>query len=295
MVFQKLSPHETYFLPSTTKIDSFTVENNKNVKFTIVDFPGDAPFEASQIQQILKSAGAIIYVFDAQMGEVEESCSRFREIISEANQVNSGIYYEVFLHKVDSDTYTNDDQRMDMQNEFQTELKRELKDAGLNVNVSYYLTSIYDHTVFDALSKVVQKLFPFVEYIIAMLDSLHTSCGVEKAFIFDIISKIFIATDSSPVDIAHYEICSELIDVLIDMSCIYGKGNLKFDEDSSTTIKLKKGDDENSVNTYLYLKEVDEYLALVCLIGEDEFQKKHLINYNIDLLKKSLQELFNKA
>jgi Ras-related GTP-binding protein C/D len=39
-----------------------------------------------------------------------------------------------------------------------------------------------------------------------------------------------------------YEICSELIDVLIDVTCIYGtdeKGeNLTFDEKSSACIKL---------------------------------------------------------
>jgi len=81
------------------------------------------------------------------------------------------------------------------------------------------------------------------------------------------------------------------------MSCIYGKDSLKFDEESSTTIKLKKGDnsDDDSGSTYLYLKEVDEYLVLVCLIGEEEFQKKHLINYNINLLKESLKEIFAKA
>ena len=174
---------------------------------------------------------------------------------------------------------------MDVYNEYQREIQRELKDADLNVNVSFYLTSIYDHSIFDALSKVVQKLIPFVEHIISMLDSLNNAWGIEKSFIFDIISKIYIATDSSPLDIAHYEICSELIDVLIDMSCIYGKDSLKFDEESSTTIKLKKGDEEDSANTYLYLKEIDEYLVLVCLIGEEEFGKKHLINYNINLLK----------
>jgi Ras-related GTP-binding protein C/D len=294
VVFQKLSPHESFFLPATNKIDTFTVENNKNVKFTINDFPGDKTFDAVADRAILEKAGAIIYVFDAQIGELEDSCVKLRDIIAEATKVNKNIYYEVFIHKVDSDMYTTDDQRTDVYNEFQREIRRELKDENINVNISFYMTSIYDHSVFDALSKIVQKLFPFVEHLIAMLDSLHSSCGVEKAFIFDIVSKIFIATDSSPVDIAHYEICSELIDVLIDMSCIYGKDNLKFDEDSSTTIKLKRGDDEESGHTYLYLKEVDDYLALVCLIGEEEFQKKHLINYNINLFKESLQEIFAK-
>mmetsp|Transcript_3910 Transcript_3910/g.4771 ORF Transcript_3910/g.4771 Transcript_3910/m.4771 type:complete len:194 (+) Transcript_3910:3-584(+) len=175
VVFQKLSPHETYFLPATNKVDTFLVENNKNIRFNINDFPGDKRFDSHNDKAILEKAGAIIYVFDAQMGELEESCSKLREIVSEAYKVNKNIYYEVFIHKVESDLYTTDDQRMDVYNEYQREIMRELKDADLNVNVSFYLTSIYDHSVFDALSKVVQKLFPFVEYIVSMLDSLHTA------------------------------------------------------------------------------------------------------------------------
>ena len=45
---------------------------------------------------------------------------------------------------------------------------------------------------------------------------------MEKAFLFDIISKLYIATDSAPVDIANFAICSEMIDVFIDISYIYG-------------------------------------------------------------------------
>ena len=39
----------------------------------------------------------------------------------------------------------------------------------------------------------------------------------------------------------HYEICSELIDVLIDVTCIYGyddDNGSKFDKKSSSIIKL---------------------------------------------------------
>jgi len=294
VIFQKLSPHESFFLPATTKVESFPVENNKNIRFTINDFPGDKTFDAKADKALLERTGAIIYVFDSQTGELEESCNKLIQIISVANEVNKSIYYEVFIHKADSDMYQTDEQRADLYNEIQRDIRRELKDADINVNISFHLTSIYDHSIFDSLSKIVQKLFPFVEYIIDMLDSLHTSWGVEKAFIFDIVTKIFIATDSSPVDVAHYEICSELIDVLIDMSCIYGNDGLKFNEDSSTSIKLKKGEDDESSNTYLYLKEVGDSLALVCLISEEDFQNKHVINYNINLLKESLQEIFDK-
>lgn len=47
-------------------------------------------------------------------------------------------------------------------------------------------------------------------------------CGIEKAFLFDVVSKIYIATDSSLVDMQAYELCCDMIDVVIDVSCIYG-------------------------------------------------------------------------
>ncbi len=45
---------------------------------------------------------------------------------------------------------------------------------------------------------------------------------MEKAFLFDMVSKIYIATDSNPVDDRGYELCSDMIDVVFDVSCIYG-------------------------------------------------------------------------
>lgn len=92
----------------------------------------------------------------------------------------------------------------------------------------------------------------------------------------------------------QYEICSELIDVLIDVTCIYGNeqtsGNSKFDNKSSSIIKLQTADDQE--NLVMYLREVDRCLALVCLISQDDFHKQHLMDYNIDMFKKGLKELF---
>ena len=54
----------------------------------------------------------------------------------------------------------------------------------------------------------------------------------EKAFLFDVVSKIYIATDSSPVDMQSYELCCDMIDVVIDVSCIYGYVFTKSDKRS---------------------------------------------------------------
>lgn len=51
---------------------------------------------------------------------------------------------------------------------------------------------------------------------------IEQNSGIEKAFLFDVVSKIYIATDSSPVDMQSYELCCDMIDVVIDLSSIYG-------------------------------------------------------------------------
>jgi len=55
---------------------------------------------------------------------------------------------------------------------------------------------------------------------------------------------------------------------------------------------LKQGEGEDASNVYIYLKELEENLALVCMIGEVEFQKKHLINVNINQIRLGLKQLF---
>lgn len=113
--------------------------------------------------------------------------------------------------------------------------------------------------------------------------------GIEKAFLFDVVSKIYIATDSSPVDMQSYELCCDMIDVVIDVSCIYGlkdegNGNA-YDKESLAIIKLNN-------TTVLYLKEVTKFLALVCILREESFERKGLIDYNFHCFRKAIHEVF---
>uniref|UniRef100_A0A4W5MBX2 Ras-related GTP-binding protein n=1 Tax=Hucho hucho TaxID=62062 RepID=A0A4W5MBX2_9TELE len=57
------------------------------------------------------------------------------------------------------------------------------------------------------------------EVFIHKVDGLSDeNSGIEKVFLFDVVSKIYIASDSSLVDIQTYELCC---DVVRDISCIY--------------------------------------------------------------------------
>jgi Ras-related GTP-binding protein C/D len=46
--------------------------------------------------------------------------------------------------------------------------------------------------------------------------------GMEKAFIFHFPTKLYIGTDSSPVDSKTHEICSDFIDLCVDFGGLYG-------------------------------------------------------------------------
>lgn len=155
----------------------------------------------------------------------------------------------------------------------------DLQDVGLDINLSFHLTSIYDHSIFEAFSKVVQKLIPQLSTLENLLNILITNSGIEKAFLFDVVSKIYIATDYAPVDMQTYELCCDMIDVVIDLSDIYGLTSeskmiqeTAFDSQSSSLIKLNN-------NTVLYLKEVNKFLALVCILREENFNRQGMMNF----------------
>lgn len=84
--------------------------------------------------------------------------------------------------------------------------------------------------------------------------------------------KIYIATDSSPVDMQSYELCCDMIDVVIDVSFIYGLTSADdlapaFDRHSQASIRLNNG-------TFLHLREVNRFLALVCILRDEAMEKQ---------------------
>uniref|UniRef100_A0A674MZU7 Ras-related GTP-binding protein n=1 Tax=Takifugu rubripes TaxID=31033 RepID=A0A674MZU7_TAKRU len=203
-----------------------------------------------------------------------EAVSRLHLTVTRAYKVNTNINFEVFIHKVDG---LSDDHKIQKQRDIHRRANDDLVDAGLqSINLSFYLTSIYDHSIFEAFSKVVQKLIPQLPTLENLLNIFISNSCIEKAFLFDVLSKIYIATDSSPVDMSTYELCCDMIDVVIDISCIYGPADtgsdLPYDKESM---------------------EVTEFLAVVCFLRTESFERKGLIDYNFHCFKSAIQEVFD--
>jgi len=289
VVFHKMSPNETLFLESTSKLVKSDISNSSFVQFQIWDFPGQIDFfdPAFDSDMIFRGCGALVVVVDAQ-DDYLDALQKLHQTVTKAHVVNPDITFEVFIHKVDG---LSDDHKIDTQRDIHQRATDELQDAGLdNIHLSFYLTSIYDHSIFEAFSKVVQKLIPQLPMLENLLNVLISNSSIEKAFLFDVVSKIYIATDSSPVDMQSYELCSDMIDVVIDISCIYGMKDdsegIAYDSGSSSVIKLNNG-------MVLSLREVNKYLALVSLVRESNFVQHGLIDYNFHCFRKAIQKVFD--
>lgn len=249
-----MSPHETLFrLEATQGLERAVVDHTPLCRFTIWDFPGDyygngtTASENKIEDDVFAGPTSLIFVMDAQDEPYDHVLQSFTNAVSRAIMVNPHITIEVFINKVDGELFLSDESKYDCRRDIMAQVTDELLEVGVSpdgVHIRYHLTSIYDHSIYEALSRVVQRLIPQLPTMENLLNVLVSTCSMEKAYLFDIVSKLYISTDSSPVDMQSVELCSDMIDVVLDVSGIYGLGpsNVVLHEDNADEEKKTIGD-----------------------------------------------------
>ena len=296
VVFEKMSPHETVFLETTQNIETFRLENLGYTSLLIRDYPPEYTFEKASVQELkfISTCGVLIYVIDSQETS-EEMYENFKEIIVDVINKNNKINVEVFLHKADGTYFAQSNNMNKLRMEVQNKLNNILNILNLEISIGYHNTIIYDHSLFEAFSKIFQKIMPQNNILSNLLDTLSNACRFEKAYLFDVYNKIYLAIDSNPIEEQFYEICSDMIDVVLDMSGIYCENNNDqyFDESSFSLIKINNQSrgEGNRSQSFLYLRFIDVNLALISIINDDDFERQHLIDFNIKQFKEAVKEI----
>lgn len=264
VIFQKLSPADTLYLEPTTHIQTVSLESF--VTFETYEIPAGLPISSPDLDHsIFPNAGAVIWVLDVQDDYLSSIGSLIETAVFLAEHYPQ-IDFDVFIHKTDG---LSDEYRYDVFREVRQRVQDELSDLGHgNRNVSYYQTSIFDHSIFEATSKVIQKLLPHLPAMEALLNKLCSTCKIQKAYLFDTGSKIYIATDASPTFLKDYEVCSDYVDVIVDIKQIYG-WQISSESDHPSTDEEPDVVGESMVtydrsgDTYIYAREINSYVCVV--------------------------------
>ncbi|KAK4545259.1 hypothetical protein LTR36_003439 [Oleoguttula mirabilis] len=298
VVFEKLSPADTLFLEPTSRIG--TVKMQSFITFESVELPHQLSATTPDFDHhaVFSHIGAVIWVLDVQ----DEYLTSISEMIQTAVFLAENyprVNFEVFIHKTDG---LSEEYKYETFREVRQRVQDELSDLGHgDRSVSYFQTSIFDHSIFEAMSKVVQRLLPQLPAMEALLNKLCSTCGIQKAYLFDTMSKIYVATDASPTFLKDYEVCSDYVDVIVDIKQIYGWHGQ--DGEGKAVSERRNQDDgdigesmvtyDRSGDTYIYAREINDYLSLICVMGKGSTTNKRvLIDYNVGILHDALLQVF---
>lgn len=223
VIFQRLPAIETNLLEPTTHPEEQRISDNLKINIKLIDFPGgfDICSMGSQERKYVETCRTVLYIIDAQDPPFNKSLSKILTLFTEIHSINPSCHFEVFIHKIDGDMYANEDTKVNSLNEVSESIRVETIDRGIP-EPNFHLTSIYDLSVYEAMSKAIQKIIPESYCLQNMIDLLVNHCKMERVYLLDVISKLCIANDSQPLDLVSYELCTDMIDMVFDLSSIYG-------------------------------------------------------------------------
>ncbi|EMD34017.1 hypothetical protein CERSUDRAFT_67628 [Gelatoporia subvermispora B] len=198
---------------------------NSALAFTVIpleiwDCPGDIALETLKAETPLSQFAALIFVVDIQ-DLYQPTITKMVETIVSLYQENPDIDLEVFVHKSD---VLSEEYKIENFRHLQQRVMDELMYIGNEYEqlpINFQLTSIYDHSLHDAFSRVMHKLIDCLPYLEDLLNVFCSNSQSSKAFLFDINSRLYVATDASPVDPPTHNLCNDYLQMLNAFGPLY--------------------------------------------------------------------------
>ncbi|KAL1940261.1 hypothetical protein VTO73DRAFT_9213 [Trametes versicolor] len=216
VLFNDLSPRETLYLETTTHLTKHTFDTV--IPLEIWDCPGDTTLET--LDAPLAQFATMIFVIDIQ-DLYQQPIQKLVDFVITAYQENPNMNLEVFVHKADVLT---EEYKIENFRHIQQRVLSELAYINFEyeqIPINFQLTSIYDHTLHDAFSRVLHKLIDSLPYLEDLLNVFCSNSQATKAFLFDTNSRLYVATDASPVDPPTHNLCNDYLQTLNAFGPLY--------------------------------------------------------------------------
>ncbi|TFK75162.1 Gtr1/RagA G protein Gtr2 [Pluteus cervinus] len=216
VLFNKLPPKQTFFLETTMRIVKHIYDTV--IPLEIWDCPGNITVDT--LGAPLSQFTTLIFVIDIR-DLYNQPISKLVEFIVAAYRENVNINFEVFVHKAEK---LQEDDKIENFRQIHERVSDRLLDLSQEyeqVQLGFHLTSVHDHSLHEAFSRVLHKMIDSLPYLEDLLNVFCANSQSPKAFLFDIASRLYLATDASPVDSATYSLCCDYLQMLNSFGPLY--------------------------------------------------------------------------
>ncbi|KAK8815236.1 hypothetical protein WA158_003448 [Blastocystis sp. Blastoise] len=317
VVFRKISAYKTYYQETTKTLQRQEVHHNPLFQYDVCELPSN-PLETTRdgihlnptYKSQLANVKLLIYIIDLDKYSSRsdpfgsKNTFNFRELLPELLECNNDLLVSIFLHKTDINM--SSEQLSNIQKSVQATVSDIYSTLDISPSTSYSRTCVFDYSISEAISKVIQRLIPHRPVLLALLNSFSQSSNIEKVYIFDTYCKICLAQDSTPSDIGMYELCRDNIEVISDIHNIYNvdmnTNNNEMNSEGIHSEDTNNHSSNKSVNSITKLERSHSTLGIyvypcisntviVSILREEHFNKLGLIQYNLQQLNESIQKL----
>ena len=307
VIFDKIPPQISEISGQLSKEYNNKLYSFGYCKLNIIEFPSSFSFQNNfkECEQYLNKCNALIFVYDYNT-KMEQQMDYFRKNILPIINKFKNISLYIFIHKID---YYNCNSILQSQyNEEVKQIKSKIEEQIYpefeedKFKNNFFITSIYDSTLIEAFSNILQNMIPHNRNLCFLLSKF----GLKNSYIFDINNKFCLAKDveMGKANENMFEICINMLDFVIEMAHIYDENEDKiidfdednFDEDMEYQLEiknLKNGiPDSKSIVAFYY---IFQNLALIFIIKKDSFEKNKIyIEGNINVLRQGVKKIFQK-
>ncbi|KAF7968799.1 hypothetical protein HWV62_29266 [Athelia sp. TMB] len=217
VLFNKLAPKQSFYLETTMRITKHTIDTV--IPLEIWDCPGNITVQ--DLGTSLTEFSSMVFVIDIR-DVYQQPISRLVDFIYAAHQENPELNLELFVHKAEK---MQEEDKIENFRQIHERVNDRLQDIlpdyeQLNP-LDFHLTSVYDHSLHEAFSRVLHKLIGSLPYLEDLLNIFCANSSSPKAFLFDTTSRLFVATDASPVDTLTHNLCCDYLNMLNSFGALY--------------------------------------------------------------------------
>ncbi|KAJ7285219.1 Gtr1/RagA G protein Gtr2 [Mycena rebaudengoi] len=303
VLFNGLAPKQTFYLETTMRVVKHAYDTV--IPLEIWDCPGNITVDT--LGAPLSQFSALIFVIDIR-DLYKQPISKLVEFIIAAYNDNPQIHVEIFVHKAEK---LQEDDKIENFRQIQERVQDHLMERECEqMPYNFHLTSVYDHTLHEAFSKVLHKLIHSLPFLEDLLNVFCANSQSPKAFLFDAASRLYVATDASPVDSATHNLCCDYLSMLNAFGALYQlptstEARLRIpaadpppDNPTPTATKDRfypsaaASLHPSAPGTTLTYHLITRHLALLALVPTGVYEgRRGLLEYNVVFFREGVQEI----